>query len=272
MHKSNKTPQLETAALTIAGSDSSGGAGIQADLKTFARFGVYGTSVITAVTAQNTLGVDDVTRMDPPMVSSQLRLVLEDIPVRAAKTGMLASAAIIDAIVEAWPENEAPALIVDPVMVATSGARLLDGDAVDGIRSRLLPRADLATPNLPEARLLAGDEKGKAGPDHLAERILETGCRAVLIKDGHGTGKEVIDRLYSSDGSREFSHPRQEGQFHGTGCCLSAAITALLARGAGLEEAIGQAIDWLAGLISRARMPLKGSSRVMWIEDEDSHP
>lgn len=246
---------LTVAALSIAGSDSSGGAGLQADLKTFSAFEVFGATAVTAVTAQNTAGVRGVEPLSPELLGDQIEACLEDLPIRAAKTGMLANASLIDVVADAWRSEAAPALVLDPVMVATSGARLLDESAERAMIRRLLPQATLVTPNLPEAAVLAGSDR-TAPADDLAARILDYGSRAVLIKDGHGADAVCTDLLMTSDGRRtEFRRRRVAGQFHGTGCALSAAICALLALGEPLDSAVQQAGDWLAEQIASARLP-----------------
>lgn len=249
-------PRLDIAALTIAGSDSCGGAGIQADLAAFSRCGVYGASVITALTAQNTLGVTGVQVTDAALVRAQLDAVFEDLPVRAAKTGMLANAEIVRVVADHMELVDAE-LVVDPVMITTSGARLLDDDAIDILRDRLLPRAALVTPNLPEARALTG-LNGEHDPQRLGAAMLEAGCRAVLIKGGHGSGKAVEDWLFTAEDQRVFRHPRVSGQIHGTGCYLSAGIAAGLAKGMALTEAVQAASDALQKMIAGARRPLRG--------------
>lgn len=225
-------------ALTCAGSDPSGGAGIQVDLRTFAALGTWGLSAITALTAQTPAAVRAAAPVDPDMVSAQIEAVLEVFPVGAAKTGMLATAAICTAVADALPDGLP--LVVDPVMAATSGGRLLDPDAIDVLVERLLPRATLVTPNLGEAAALAGvpvrtfDEMREA-----AERLRDLGARAVLVKGGHGTGPEAVDLLLDADGAIPFVSPRYPYDVHGSGCCLSAAITARLAQGADLRTAVG---------------------------------
>jgi hydroxymethylpyrimidine/phosphomethylpyrimidine kinase len=248
--------------LTIAGSDSCGGAGIQADLKTFGLFAVEGASVITAITAQNTLGVNAVESLSPDFVRAQLEAVLEDLPIRAAKTGMLANRAIIDTLAEGLDQNPHVQLVVDPVMVATSGARLLNRDAEQALRERLLPRAALVTPNRPEAAALTG-LSADAPAEQLAESILAMGCRAVLIKGGHAGGATVEDVLVT-DGERErYTHPRVAGRIHGTGCALSAAITAGLGRGEPMNKAVGNAITWLQVMIAHTWQPRKGELEML---------
>jgi len=243
--------------LTIAGSDSCGGAGIQADLKTFTRHGAEGASVLTAVTAQNTVGVSAVETLSPRFVRAQLDAVLADLPIRAAKTGMLATAPIIETLAEGLTLNPELKLVIDPVMVATSGARLLDADAEQALIELLLPRAALVTPNLPEAAALTGLPEG-SDPLRLAEAILDTGCDAVLVKGGHGHGSRIEDLLVSQFGHSSFSHERTNRRIHGTGCALSAAITARLGRGEDLESATGKSIEWLQGMIASSWQPLKG--------------
>ena len=227
-------------ALTIAGSDSGGGAGIQADLKTFQALGVYGMSALTAVTVQNTKGVSGYEELSPETVAGQIRAVADDIGVDAAKTGMLASAAIIEAVADAMGEGGIPALVVDPVSVSKHGHPLLAEDAVEALQSRIVPLATLVTPNLPEAGLLAGfpvqdrEEMERAG-----QAILELGARAVLVKGGHLEGEDATDLLVTPAGVELIPGERIETPHtHGTGCVLSAAITARLARGDDLGAAV----------------------------------
>ncbi|MEX2482464.1 MAG: bifunctional hydroxymethylpyrimidine kinase/phosphomethylpyrimidine kinase [Gammaproteobacteria bacterium] len=234
-------------ALTIAGSDSGGGAGIQADLKTFSALGVYGASVLTAITAQNTRGVAAIETLSPQIVTAQIDAVLSDLGVGAIKIGMVANAAIAAAIGDAlWAYGRRP--VLDPVMVATSGDRLLAADAVAAVRSMLLPLCQLVTPNLPEAAILADDAiaRTEAEMERQAERILRLGAGAVLIKAGHGTGATADDLLFDGHSVRRFAAPRlQTRNDHGTGCTLSAAIAAGLALGLELPEAIGEAKAYL---------------------------
>ncbi len=243
--------------LTIAGSDSSGGAGIQADIKTMTSLRVEAASVLTAVTAQNTLGVHDMAPLSARLVKAQLRAVLDDLPITAAKTGMLANAGIIEAVAAGFRPGTGVRLVVDPVMIATSGARLLDRDAEQVLINQLLPLATLVTPNLPEAAVLTG-LSSTTSPDKLADRILALGCTAVLIKGGHASGDRVEDLLVTANSRRVFSHPRSRYSIHGTGCALSAAITACLARGQGLDEAVDSAIEWLQIRIARCWQPRSG--------------
>lgn len=232
-------------ALTIAGSDSSGGAGIQADLKTFSALGVYGASVLTALTAQNTTGVQGVHPVPPSFVAAQIDSVLGDLDVRAAKTGMLADAAIIEAVVSRLQAHgrDIP-LVVDPVMVATSGDVLLAPDAIETVRTRLIPYATLITPNLPEAAQLLSAPTATTEAeirDQLA-RLMHLGAKAVLLKGGHGEGREATDYLAIGERVIPISAPRIVTRHtHGTGCTLSAAIAAYLAMGEGLETAVRRA-------------------------------
>jgi hydroxymethylpyrimidine/phosphomethylpyrimidine kinase len=241
-------------ALTIAGSDSGGGAGIQADLKTFAAHGVYGTSAVTAVTAQNTLGVSMFEALSPRLVAAQIEAVVTDIRIDAAKTGMLATAAIVEIVASALSEHRVPHLVVDPVMVAKSGDRLLDGAALDSIQERLLPLASVVTPNVPEAEALAGmtirDEKDR---HEAARRIAALGPAAVIVKGGHFPTDDIVDLLYADDEFVDFRHRRVPGRHtHGTGCTFSAALAAQLALGRSLRQAIPLAQQYVAGAISRA--------------------
>ncbi len=229
-------------ALSIAGSDPGGGAGIQADLKTFLDHGVYGMAAITALTAQNTREVRAVHVVPPDMVSAQIATIRDDLPIGAVKIGMLANAEIADAVADALAGLEVP-VVLDPVLVAKSGAHLLDPAAEATLRARVVPLATLVTPNLPEAEvLLLGEDPGA-----WARR---TG-KALLLKDGHGEGPEVADRLFLPDGRvRTWRHPRQETRNnHGTGCTLSSAIAARLARGEGLEQAVEGGLMYVTGLL-----------------------
>jgi hydroxymethylpyrimidine/phosphomethylpyrimidine kinase len=219
-------------ALTIAGSDSGGGAGIQADLKTFAALGVHGTSAITAITAQNTVDVFDVLELPPKLVRAQIDAVVSDIGVDAAKTGMLSSAPIIDAVATAVRELSISKLVVDPVMVAKSGARLLREDAIDALRRQLVPLAAVLTPNIPEAEVLLGrsiaslDERRAAALD-----LVAMGARAVVVKGGHAEG-DAVDIYWDGSELVELSAVRVDtANTHGSGCAFSAAIAAGLARG-----------------------------------------
>ncbi|TMF59434.1 MAG: bifunctional hydroxymethylpyrimidine kinase/phosphomethylpyrimidine kinase [Chloroflexi bacterium] len=241
-------------ALTIAGSDSGGGAGIQADLKTFAAFGVYGLTVITAVTAQNTVGVRAVQEIDPGIIASQIDAVAEDFSIGALKTGMLASAAIIEAVVDGITRHELRPLVVDPVMVAKSGDRLLKHDAVDALRRKLLPLARVVTPNIPEAEVLAGRPiRSREDRVNAARRIMECGAHAVVIKGGHSQDDPVLDLLVDADGVHEYEARRiATTSTHGTGCTFSAAVAASLAQGVDLAAAVGQAREYLTRALAAA--------------------
>jgi hydroxymethylpyrimidine/phosphomethylpyrimidine kinase len=241
-------------ALTIAGSDSGAGAGIQADLKTFSALDVYGLTVITAITAQNTVGVRAVQEIEPQLIAAQVDAVVEDFPVAAVKTGMLASAAIIEVVANAVKRHRMGPLVVDPVMVAKSGDRLLRPDAVNALRHRLLPLADVVTPNIPEAEVLA-ETTIRSRDDRVsaARRIVSLGARAVIVKGGHAEGDPVIDLLVDEQGVIEFSAPRiATDQTHGTGCTFSAAITAGLASGLSLRVAVGEARAYLSQALAQA--------------------
>jgi hydroxymethylpyrimidine/phosphomethylpyrimidine kinase len=242
-------------ALTIAGSDSSGGAGIQADLKTFAAFGVYGASVITALTAQNTVGVTGIHQVPPDFVTAQLDAVFGDLEVNAVKIGMVAQLATIDAIVTGLKRWSPGHVVLDPVMVATSGDRLLAADAVERLRTELIPLASLLTPNLPEAAALLDEEvaASEAAIESQGRRLLELGCRAVLIKGGHGQGAESIDYLFGGNGVVALTAPRiATKNIHGTGCSLSSAIAAGLAKGDDTETAVRNAKAWVGAAIAAA--------------------
>lgn len=242
-------------ALTIAGSDSSGGAGIQADLKTFAALGVYGACVITALTAQNTRGVSGIHPVPDAFVTAQLEAVFGDLDVKAVKIGMVMGLATIEAIAAALARWPSAPVVLDPVMVATSGDRLLAADAVAGLRTKLIPRATLITPNLPEAAALLDEPvaSGEAAIASQGRRLLAMGCPAVLIKGGHGQGSESIDYLFTGSGVLALPAPRiVTDNTHGTGCSLSSAIAAGLARGEALETAVRDAKAWVNAAIAAA--------------------
>ena len=224
---------MTATALTVAGSDPSGGAGIQADLKTFSALGVYGTAVLTALTAQNTRGVTGVHAVPAAFVGEQLRTLLDDVPVHATKLGMLGTADVVREVAAVLRERRCGPVVCDPVMVATSGDRLIDDDAVAALRAELLPLTDLITPNVPEAAALL-DGAPATTPDELPEQavaLLTLGPRAVLLKGGHLGGEQSIDVLATADGVWSTSRPRvPTTATHGTGCTLSSAIAALAAR------------------------------------------
>jgi hydroxymethylpyrimidine/phosphomethylpyrimidine kinase len=242
-------------ALTIAGSDSSGGAGIQADLKAFAALGVYGASVITALTAQNTRGVSGIHAVPAEFVTAQIDAVFSDLDVGAVKIGMVAEPPVIDAIVAGLRRWSPKHVVLDPVMVATSGDRLLVPEAVEALRSRLVPLASVITPNLPEAAALLDEPvaESEAAVEEQGRRLLRMGCKAVLIKGGHGEGAESIDYLLTSSGAIALSAPRiATRNTHGTGCSLSSAIAAGLAKGEDMETAVRNAKAWVSAAIAAA--------------------
>jgi hydroxymethylpyrimidine/phosphomethylpyrimidine kinase len=237
-------------ALTIAGSDSGGGAGIQADLKTFLALGVHGTSAICALTAQNTTGVSAVHDVPPDFVVEQIKQVATDFEVASAKTGMLSNAAIVKAVAEGLDRHRIPNVVVDPVFMSKNLDRLLTQDGVDAIAKLLCPLATVITPNLEEAAGLAGIEVGDLGQMKEAARLLyELGPRYVLVKGGHLAG-DAVDVLYDGADFVELTAPRLSARTtHGTGCTLSAAIAALLARGLSVPEAVEGAKDYVTGAI-----------------------
>lgn len=242
-------------ALTIAGSDSSGGAGIQADLKSFAARGVYGASVITALTAQNTQGVTGVHDVPPEFITAQIDAVFADLDVRAVKIGMVSRREAIEAIVSGLKRWKPPVVVLDPVMVATSGDHLLVPDAVEALRSQLVPCARIITPNLPEAAALLGEDLATSVGEIEGQgrRLLALGCEAVLIKGGHGQGPSSTDYLVSAAGTQALPAPRiATKNTHGTGCSLSSAIAAELAKGHDLATAVGTAKAWVSAAIAAA--------------------
>jgi len=260
-------------AMTIAGSDSCGGAGIQADLKTFSALGVFGASAVTAVTAQNTAAVSGINTMHADFVGQQIAACFADLPVGAIKTGMLANADITRTVVRELKRTREISgtlipLIVDPVMIATSGASLLDERATATLWDELLPLATLVTPNLPEAAALTGRPED-TDPETLGTLLLESGVGAVLVKGGHAKGETCRDLLVVHDAATAFDWPRAAGEFHGTGCAYSAAITALCARGHSLEVAISMSGEWLQRQIRGAFHPLHGSLGLLPFSPEE---
>jgi hydroxymethylpyrimidine/phosphomethylpyrimidine kinase len=241
-------------ALTIAGSDSGGGAGIQADLKTFHQFGVFGTSVVCAVTAQNTQGVRAWEPLPPALVAAQIEAVAADLPPRAVKSGMLGTAEVVDTVADGIARWRLPQYVLDPVMVASSGDRLLAPDAERLLARRLVPLATLVTPNLAEARILVEDEVRTADEMERAGRALvRLGAQVALVKGGHLDANEIVDVLVSARGVHRFSHSRIDTtSTHGTGCTLSAAITAGLALGRPLATAVQDALDFVHRAIAAA--------------------
>jgi hydroxymethylpyrimidine kinase/phosphomethylpyrimidine kinase len=241
-------------ALTIAGSDSGGGAGIEMDLKVFAALGVFGACAITALTAQNTVGVLGAWEAPSAFVSAQIAAVLDDLPVAAAKTGMLSSESVVAAVATALERRPFGPLVVDPVVVAKDGSSLLSDAGLAALRDRLLPRATLVTPNLPEAEALTGLRVNSPSQAcEAAARLLRQGCEWVLVKGGHAEGEMVTDVLVGPGGAEEFSSPRLPGgPYHGTGCALSAAIAALLAQGRSVIEAVRDGREFVQQLVGSA--------------------
>jgi hydroxymethylpyrimidine/phosphomethylpyrimidine kinase len=249
-------------AVTIAGSDSSGGAGIQADLKTFSALGVYGASVVTALTAQNTNGVTAIHDVPPDFIAAQMDAVFSDLDVQAVKIGMLSQAAVIETVAERLAHWKAPNVVLDPVMVATSGDRLLMPDAIEVLKRVLIPRALVITPNLPEAAALLDvplAETEEAMRDQ-GERLLALGARAVLIKGGHGEGAESVDLLIEPKSVTRLTAERVPTKnTHGTGCTLSSAIAAGLAKGLDLAAAMQEAKTFVSAAIrTGARLAVGG--------------
>jgi hydroxymethylpyrimidine/phosphomethylpyrimidine kinase len=242
-------------ALTIAGSDSSGGAGIQADLKTFAALGVYGASALAALTAQNTQGVTAIHDVPPDFITAQIGAVFADLDVGAVKIGMLSRAEAVEAVAAALERHRARNIVLDPVMVATSGAALIASSAVAALKTRLIPLADLITPNLPEAAALLGlsPARDEAEMEQQARALRDQGARAVLIKGGHGEGQDSVDLLVSASGVARFAAPRVHTRnTHGSGCTLSSAIAAGLAKGLTLEDSVRAAKAYITAAIAGA--------------------
>ncbi|MFN3199151.1 MAG: bifunctional hydroxymethylpyrimidine kinase/phosphomethylpyrimidine kinase [Bradymonadia bacterium] len=241
--------------LTIAGSDPSGGAGIQADLKAFSAMKVYGASVITALTAQNTQAVTGVHDVPPAFITAQLDAVLSDLDIAAVKIGMLSQPEVIEVVASALERHAVRTIVLDPVMVAKSGDDLLQPEAVDTLKHRLLPMATVITPNLPEAGVLLGAQ-APADEDSMvqaAEALRDLGASAVLMKGGHLTGEICVDLLVDEGGVTRYASTRIHTEnTHGTGCSLSSAIAAALAHGMALPEAVREATRWLGGAIKSA--------------------
>ena len=246
---------MTAIAVTVAGSDSSGGAGIQADLKTFAALGVYGASVITALTAQNTQGVRAIHDVPAEFVAAQIDAVFSDLDVAAVKIGMLSQAATIETVAMGLGRHHARNIVLDPVMVATSGDRLLAADAVEALRKVLIPRALVVTPNIPEAAALTGatPARNEREMEIQARELLTLGARNVLIKGGHGSGDESVDLLVGEGEVLRLSARRVDTKnTHGTGCTLSSAIAAGLARGLDLKSAAREAKTYVTAAIAAA--------------------
>ena len=244
------TPTTRPKAMTIAGSDSGGGAGVQADLKTFAALGVYGASTLTAITAQNTVGVTAVHEIPTDVIRAQIDAVLTDIGADAVKTGMLSSSAIIECVADALEHWGVPALVVDPVMVAKSGDSLLQEEAVGVLRSRLLPLASVVTPNIPEAEVLTGmNISSDADVRDAARAIVGMGAKAVVVKGGHREGP-ATDIFFDGSEFHEFTTPRIDTQnTHGTGCTFASAVAAGLARGLPVVDAVSAAKEYVTEAI-----------------------
>ncbi len=252
------------SVLTIAGSDSGGGAGIQADLKTFTAHGLHGLSAIAALTAQNTQGVQAIHVPPPKFLRTQLDSVFGDFDIRAVKIGMLANAKVIDAVADALEEYRPKHIVLDPVMVSSSGHALLEARAIRRLIERLLPLATVITPNIDEAALLLGhgianDEEAEGA----LVGLLATGAKAVLLKGGHLSGSKVIDRLDTGKALYEFEHPRLKVSGHGTGCTLASAIAANLALNKALPDACAAAGDFVFNALKQAYSPGKGGLSVL---------
>ena len=262
------------SVLSIAGSDSGGGAGIQADLKTFAAFGVHGLTAIAALTAQNTCGVTAVHVPPTSFLREQIDVLFADFRIGAVKLGMLANADVIVTVADALEAHAGPRIVLDPVMVSTSGARLLDADALEALSQRLFPLSTLLTPNLHEAELLLGRPIHDTDAMEAAARDLHARSgAAVLMKGGHLPGTEVTDLLFDGSNTLRMQHPRLNIEGHGTGCTLSAAIAAKLAQGWELEAACRDAADYVHGALRHASHPGKGDIAVLghgWRENRSA--
>lgn len=251
-------------ALTIAGSDSGGGAGIQADLKTFHAHGVHGLSAIAAITSQNTRGVTAVHPVPLAHIRSQLEAVFDDFSIAAVKTGMLGNAATVRLVAKELRKRKPAWLVVDPVMISTSGSRLLDEDAIKAVIRELIPLADVLTPNLPEAEALLGYPlKTSKQLAQAGEALLALGARGVLLKGGHGRGSEVIDRYFDARGCMEIRHARLPREGHGTGCTLASAIAAELAKGATPRQAVRRAVAYVQRALKNGYRPGNGTAFVL---------
>jgi len=265
MHNRGMENPDVVSALTIAGSDSGGGAGIQADLKTFAAHGVHGLSAIAALTAQHTRGVTAVHVPPLAFLEAQLDACFDDFDIGAVKLGMLASAGVVETVAQALQRHAVHAVVLDPVMIATSGAKLLDDDALHGLRERLLPRAAVITPNLPEAELLLGRRIDSVEAMHAAAgELLALGAAAIFLKGGHlPHGDEVTDLFADADGVHAIAHPRLALEAHGTGCTLASAIAANLCNGMALRQACLSASDYVHRALLRGYRPGRSDVRVL---------
>ncbi|MET0815695.1 MAG: bifunctional hydroxymethylpyrimidine kinase/phosphomethylpyrimidine kinase [Pseudoxanthomonas sp.] len=260
-----KTATQALSALTLAGSDSGGGAGIQADLKTFAAHGVHGLSAVAALTAQHTRGVTAVNVPPVDFLRAQIDACFDDFAIGAVKLGMLANAEVIEAVADAVQTFRAPWVVLDPVMVATSGAKLLEDSALEALRRRLFPLASVVTPNLPEAELLLGRKISDRQAMHsAAAALLALGARSVLLKGGHlPDNGEVIDLFADANGIREIAHPRLQLEAHGTGCTLASAIAANLCLGMRMPEACAAASDYVHAALLNGYRPGRGDIVVL---------
>ncbi|PPU71354.1 bifunctional hydroxymethylpyrimidine kinase/phosphomethylpyrimidine kinase [Xanthomonas melonis] len=272
MQNRHMTTPSTLSALTIAGSDSGGGAGIQADLKTFAAHRVHGLSAIAALTAQNTRAVTAVHIPPIAFLQAQVHACFEDFEIQAVKLGMLANAEVIHCVADLLETYRPPFVVLDPVMVSTSGARLLEDAALEALRHRLLPLATLITPNTPEAELLTGRRIADAGSaEHATAALLDLGAQAVLLKGGHlHEGARVVDRFDDGVTQDVFMHPRLPVDAHGTGCSLSAAIAAQLCQGLSLLNACQAGIDYVARAIRIGQCP--GNSEVVVLDHFGAAP
>jgi hydroxymethylpyrimidine/phosphomethylpyrimidine kinase len=256
---------MMASVLTIAGSDSGGGAGIQADLKTFAVYGMHGVSAIAALTAQNTQGVQALHVPPLSFLHAQIEALFSDFRIEAVKVGMLANAEVVEVVAEALARHKPAHVVLDPVMIASSGSRLLDTGAIDVMRRKLFPLTTVLTPNIPEAELLLGREIASAqAAERALDELLDQGLHAVLLKGGHlSEGDYVIDRLGESKLRTSFRHGRIAHQGHGTGCTLSSAVAAGLASGLSLRDVCADAIDYVHGALKRAYLPGRGQLAVL---------
>lgn len=245
--RGRKGTLMDTSILIIATSDSCGGAGIEVDLKCAAAHGVHGSCAVAGVTAQNTYEVTAIQTIDPDVVQAQIEAVFADIPPAAIKIGMLGSADVAQAVATSLIAHPDVPVVLDPVLVATSGATLTEASVFELVRDTLIPRATVITPNMPEAAELTDIEVRDAeGMHRAAQAFLEMGCKAVLVKGGHDQAEVIADRLYTANEMHEFLSPRLPGEYHGTGCCMSTAIACNLARGASLVDAVAHAHDFIA--------------------------
>lgn len=255
-----QTPVIERSVLTIAGSDSCGGSGIQADMNTFAAFGVYGASVITAVTARNTVGIQAVEPVSDRMIVDQMESIMEDLPICAIKTGMLPSVPGIAVLGEILGQlNPRIPMVVDPVVIEPKGKELTGDIILEAVKNHLFPLATAITPNREEAQVLTGNAiNSMADMEVAAHKLLELGPAAVFLKGGQFGDGEITDILLTRDELLTFSHPAFKGRFHGTGCALSSAVAAGLAMGRALPEAVNDAVEYVQDCLRNSLAPVKG--------------